>query len=66
MTFQNFVSILVMVLALQASTPPVPVTGTPDDQETTTPIKHLVVIFQENESFDHYFGTYPHAANPKG
>src|SRR5580704_4457214 len=33
---------------------------------TTTPIKHLVVIFQENESFDHYFGTYPHAANTDG
>ena len=24
-----------------------------------TPIQHLVVIFQENISFDHYFGTYP-------
>ena len=23
---------------------------------TTTPIKHLVVIFQENIAFDHYFG----------
>jgi phospholipase C len=33
---------------------------------TTTPIKHLVIIFQENESFDHYFGTYPAAANPAG
>ncbi|MDQ6936320.1 MAG: alkaline phosphatase family protein [Actinomycetota bacterium] len=33
---------------------------------TATPIKHLVVIFQENVSFDHYFGTYPHAANPAG
>jgi phospholipase C len=31
---------------------------------TTTPIKHLVVIFQENVSFDHYFGTYPNALNP--
>jgi phospholipase C len=31
---------------------------------TTTPIKHLVVIFQENVSFDHYFGTYPDAENP--
>jgi phospholipase C len=30
---------------------------------TTTPIKHVVVIFQENVSFDHYFGTYPSAAN---
>jgi phospholipase C len=33
---------------------------------TTTPIKHLVVIFQENRSFDHYFGTYPNATNPAG
>ncbi len=30
---------------------------------TTTPIKHVVVIFQENVSFDHYFATYPNAAN---
>src|SRR5215813_5531870 len=28
-----------------------------------TPIEHVVVIFQENISFDHYFGTYPVAAN---
>ena len=33
---------------------------------TTTPIKHLVVIYQENVSFDHYFGTYPSAANTSG
>jgi len=33
---------------------------------TTTPIKHLVVIFQENISFDHYFGTYPNATNTSG
>ena len=33
---------------------------------TETPIKHVVVIFQENVSFDHYFGTYPQAANKKG
>src|SRR5579871_1670276 len=30
---------------------------------STTPIKHVVVIFQENVSFDHYFATYPQAAN---
>jgi len=34
--------------------------------DTATPIKHLVVIFQENVSFDHYFGTYPVAANSDG
>src|SRR6202022_3174341 len=33
---------------------------------TTTPIKHVVVIFQENVAFDHYFGTYPKATNPAG
>ena len=29
-------------------------------------IKHVVVIFGENISFDHYFGTYPNAANTGG
>ena len=33
---------------------------------TATPIKHVVVIFQENISFDHYFGTYPTAQNNAG
>ncbi|HEV7212521.1 MAG TPA: alkaline phosphatase family protein [Blastococcus sp.] len=33
---------------------------------TATPIKHVVVIYQENVSFDHYFATYPRAANPAG
>jgi phospholipase C len=31
-----------------------------------TPIQHIVVIFQENVSFDHYFATYPNATNPQG
>ncbi len=37
-----------------------------DAVATATPIKHLVVIFNENISFDHYFGTYPNATNPSG
>jgi phospholipase C len=37
-----------------------------DDARTATPIKHIVVIFQENVSFDHYFGTYPKAMNLSG
>ena len=32
--------------------------------DPTTPIHHIVIIFDENISFDHYFGTYPHAKNP--
>jgi phospholipase C len=35
-------------------------------RDTTTPIQHVVVIFGENVSFDHYFGTYPNAANSDG
>src|SRR5882757_6658696 len=31
-----------------------------------TTIKHVVVIFPENRSFDHYFATYPNAANKPG
>src|SRR4029077_4201827 len=30
---------------------------------TATPIEHVVAIFQENGSFDHYFATYPVALN---
>ena len=37
-----------------------------DSARTATPIKHVVVIFNENVSFDHYFATYPHATNPAG
>jgi phospholipase C len=35
-------------------------------EKTASPIKHIVVIFGENISFDHYFGTYPNATNPTG
>ncbi|MHB8274760.1 MAG: phospholipase C [Dermatophilaceae bacterium] len=38
----------------------------PAASATTTPVKHLVVIYQENVSFDHYFATYPKASNPAG
>ena len=36
------------------------------DVQTTYPISNIVVIFQENISFDHYFGTYPYALNLPG
>ena len=48
-----------------------PAQATPNQQMFTfggpkTPITHVVEIFQENVSFDHYFGTYPNAANTDG
>jgi phospholipase C len=58
-----------MLMALLAAGPIPTPTFAQDwrgDGQTATPIKHLVVIFQENISFDHYFGTYPHATNPAG
>jgi phospholipase C len=38
----------------------------PNAAPAATPIKHLVVLFNENVSFDHYFATYPNATNPPG
>jgi phospholipase C len=64
-------SLLTMTIALGPSVAPAfassskPVTKQAASA-TATPIQHLVVIFQENASFDHYFGTYPNALNPKG
>ena len=41
-------------------------TAAADQLTTATPIKHVVIIYNENVSFDHYFATYPNAANPAG
>jgi phospholipase C len=43
--------------------PSVAALAAPPNAGTVTPIEHLVVIFQENVSFDHYFATYPVALN---
>jgi len=48
--------------SLYVAPPAVVVTPTTSAQV----IKHIVVIFPENISFDHYFGTYPNAANLPG
>ena len=37
-----------------------------DQDSDDRPIQHLVVIFQENVSFDHYFATYPNATGGDG
>jgi phospholipase C len=36
-------------------------TGTPDAGTAAAKIQHVIVIMQENRSFDHYFGTFPGA-----
>lgn len=59
-----FSAMLFGSVAAYASTPNV-ASSQGSKNDTSTPIKHLVVIFQENVSFDHYFGTYPNALNPQ-
>jgi phospholipase C len=61
-------SLLTMAIALGPVASPAfakPVARRSASAATATPIQYLVVIFQENVSFDHYFGTYPIATNPK-
>ncbi len=49
------------------STSPAAASSVAANQLTTaTPIKHVVVIYGENVSFDHYFATYPTSTNPSG
>ncbi|PXW26375.1 phospholipase C [Paraburkholderia caballeronis] len=47
-------------------TPAAPAQSAQDSLKTATPIKHVVVIYGENVSFDHYFATYPTASNLAG
>ena len=49
-------SIALLGLAIAALLPAPAGARTP-----TTPIRHIVVLMQENHSFDNYFGTYPGA-----
>lgn len=60
--------ILALITALATAAGPgfAPVCAAQEPGMSATPIEHLVIVFQENVSFDHYFGTYPHAANPAG
>ena len=69
-SFRSFASALLALACLSPSLPAraevLPPAGMQASVQTKTPIKHVVVIFDENVSFDHYFATYPQAANPEG
>jgi phospholipase C len=55
-----------LCLLFGAGLPGTSLAGDGGGSGTASPIEHLVIIFQENVSFDHYFATYPIALNPKG
>jgi phospholipase C len=59
---KEFVTMTLVPLALSVSIGAVAQTA----PAPTTPITNVIVIFQENVSFDHYFGTYPNAKNNPG
>src|SRR5829696_932196 len=53
---------LVAAALILAVFPGLPAAAAPvDDAPTTTPIEHVVLMMQDNHSFDNYFGTYPGA-----
>jgi phospholipase C len=60
--FATVLAGLLLNPGMLGASPPAPAKS----PKTATPIKHLVIIFQENVSFDHYFGTYPVALNGAG
>jgi phospholipase C len=55
-TIWRQVAVIACVLLLAAAAPS---RGAP--AATATPIQHVIIIVQENHSFDNYFGTYPTA-----
>jgi phospholipase C len=61
----NGLYLLVLVLLLLSTIVLglLPISSFAENPLTITPIHHLVIIFQENASFDHYFATYPKAMN---
>ena len=63
---QSFLSVAVSTAMLMGLAIDPALAVAVDTSTTTTPIKHLVIVFGENISFDHYFGTYPKALNPPG
>jgi phospholipase C len=52
-----FATVAAMLLATASSA------GAASDNGTHSPIKHTIILYQENISFDHYFGTYGHGVN---
>jgi phospholipase C len=50
---------LLAALAVLAATAVPAQATTPAGTQTKTPIKHFIVLMQENHSYDNYFGSYP-------
>ena len=62
-TFRRIATVALALFALTAQAPAAPATASASLDAVRSRIKHVFVIFQENHSFDNYFGTYPGADN---
>jgi phospholipase C len=62
-TLASFLTAISLTLSVPGGLSAQPRPSDADGYATKTPIKHVVVIFEENVSFDHYFATYPWAKN---
>ena len=60
MNIRNAIRLALLPVALSATV------GALAANSPATPITNVIVLFQENVSFDHYFGTYPNAQNNTG
>jgi phospholipase C len=56
----NYVSFLSILAMTSNTVAPASIAATlqPNDDNTTTPIRHVIVIYGENRSFDHQYATY--------
>jgi phospholipase C len=56
----KFLSLVTLLSLTTALVPPAAFADPlqPNDNNTTTPIKHVIVIYGENRSFDHLYATY--------
>ena len=57
----GFFALILIVMLTTGQFAPALAASTPNQPPAKTPIQHLVVLLQENHSFDNYFGTYPGA-----
>ena len=58
-------SLIAMATQLPAAALGSPPQLASNDGHTTTPIKHVIVIYAENRSFDHLFATYTSPSGDK-
>lgn len=58
---RRFFSVILTAMLVVGQFSLVQASSNPEDSQTKTPIKHFVVLMQENHTFDNYFGTYPGA-----